>query len=59
MRLPFVGLVEVVRECRCEVARTDVRGRCRRCGGRPEHRREPDLPYREVWWPFSEEENRR
>lgn len=62
MRLPFsrqVKVVEVARSCGCERPRPRMNGRCRSCGGVVEWPVQDELPHGELWWAFTEEENRR
>lgn len=61
MMLPLPQLVEIVPVCECAGRPwTTVSGRCRRCGGAPDWTNdEADLPHRDVWWPYTDEENER
>jgi hypothetical protein len=62
MMLPLPELTEiiaVVPMCACERPRARMNGCCRTCGGAIEWPTPDDLPHRELWWPFTDEENER
>lgn len=58
MNLLFPHLADNRPSCTCKRPRHRLDGSCRTCGGDvPDDKVMSDVPFSEIWWPYSEAEN--